>query len=444
MKGGFWHGKKHLFFVSLYISDVFSYLMSAALAVFFFGLDMQPFHLKMILFILLILIINYSAFNLYKDKRTLFDDSDLMRILYSVFITLFVSIIFMITFDITELILYNIILVTMCFTIVSASLGRFIIYNVIYLFRKAGHDRKKVAFFGTGNADLIEKVRENPTLGYDIIGVAKGRNDLNKLIQKADIIFVSQHDVDEQLLELMIRHNSINWKIISPLFNLVIEPVDFDEFKDYPIINVSTFNHRGNYLAVKRVIDILISGISLILLSPLFAAIAIIIKTTSPKGPVFFTHNRLGKDLKAFRLFKFRTMVPDAESQKDNLEKANEVKGLFKIKKDPRIIPFGRFLRRSCIDELPQLINVFKGDMSIVGPRPHLERELSHFKGWRRARFRIKPGLTGMWQVNGRHELNFDKAVLYDIYYIKHMSFLLDIAIILKTIPAIVFSRGRY
>ena len=104
----------------------------------------------------------------------------------------------------------------------------------------------------------------------------------------------------------------------------------------------------------------------------------------------------------------------------------------------------GKILRRSCIDELPQLINIFLGEMSVVGPRPHLDEELSNFNGWRRVRFNIKPGLTGLWQVNGRHELNFDKAVLYDIYYVKHMSLFLDISIILKTIPSIIMTKGRY
>jgi len=114
------------------------------------------------------------------------------------------------------------------------------------------------------------------------------------------------------------------------------------------------------------------------------------------------------------------------------------------MKDDPRITRLGKFLRRTCIDELPQLINIFKGDMSLVGPRPHLQSELKNFSGWRMARFKVKPGLTGLWQVNGRHELNFDKAVLYDIYYVKRMSLFLDMQIIVKTIPAIVMTSGKY
>jgi len=255
-------------------------------------------------------------------------------------------------------------------------------------------------------------------------------------LDKIQTVFITK-EIDEELLDLIIQNDQINWKIISPTFNLVIDPVAFDEFKDYPIINV-TSNRIGNIsLIIKRVGDIILSGMALLMLSPLLLTIAAIIK-----HHVLFKHERLGKDLKPFMLYKFRTM--DVGSDKKKQDMKNEVQGLFKLKHDPRTTKIGRFLRRTCIDELPQLINIFKGEMSIVGPRPHLQIELHNFKGWRRARFNVKPGLTGMWQVNGRHELNFDKAVLYDIYYIKHMSLLLDISIILKTIPAIVMSRGRY
>jgi exopolysaccharide biosynthesis polyprenyl glycosylphosphotransferase len=244
-------------------------------------------------------------------------------------------------------------------------------------------------------------------------------------------------------MDIMIEHDNIQWKIVPSLFNLVIDPVTFDEFKDYPIINVSPSKKNKSHFLIKRIMDISLSGIALLMLSPLFFFVALMIQLTMP-GPVFFRQERLGKDLKPFRLFKFRSMVVDADKMKDNLENKNEVKGLFKMKDDPRITPFGKFLRRSCIDELPQIINIFIGDMSIVGPRPHLQRELGNFEGWRRARFKVKPGLTGMWQVNGRHELNFDKAVLYDIYYIRHQSIIIDIGIILKTIPSILMSRGRF
>ena len=137
-------------------------------------------------------------------------------------------------------------------------------------------------------------------------------------------------------------------------------------------------------------------------------------------------------------------MVMGADKMKTKLMRKNEVRGLFKIKDDPRITKFGKFLRRTYLDELPQLINVFKGDMSMVGPRPHLRIELGNFKGWRMARFKVKPGITGLWQISGRHELNFDKAVLYDIYYIKHMSLRQDLSIIFRTIPSILINKGKF
>jgi lipopolysaccharide/colanic/teichoic acid biosynthesis glycosyltransferase len=194
---------------------------------------------------------------------------------------------------------------------------------------------------------------------------------------------------------------------------------------------------------VKRLMDLVLSGAAIVVLFPFFLIISLLIKITMP-GPIFFRQKRVGKNLKPFMLYKFRTMKINAEQEKAKLKSKNEVKGLFKMKNDPRITPFGKILRRSCIDELPQLINIFLGNMSLVGPRPHLYEELPNFDGWRMARFNVKPGLTGLWQVNGRHELNFDKAILYDIYYVKHMSLLMDIAIILKTLPAILMTKGRY
>jgi lipopolysaccharide/colanic/teichoic acid biosynthesis glycosyltransferase len=221
----------------------------------------------------------------------------------------------------------------------------------------------------------------------------------------------------------------------------MIDPVSFDEFKDYAILNITHAHIEFRYRLWKRIMDFSLSSLSLIVLSPFFFITAVIIKLGS-KGPVFYKQERLGRDFKPFMLYKFRTMIQGADKQKDKLK--NEVKGLFKMKEDPRVTKIGKFLRRTCLDELPQLINVWKGEMSLVGPRPHLQKELHNFKGWRMTRFKVKPGLTGMWQVNGRHELNFDKAILYDLYYIRHMSLVTDLSILMRTIPAIIMSRGRY
>jgi exopolysaccharide biosynthesis polyprenyl glycosylphosphotransferase len=318
-----------------------------------------------------------------------------------------------------------------------------VLFRIINFFRRIGYDKKKVLFFGKNSEELISKIKENTSLGYVIVKVTDDFEVLKSYLGRVDIVFLTKDQIDEKMLELIIANDRINWKIIPSVLNLVFEPVAFDEFKDYPIINISSSGTSKSYLAVKRLLDIILSGLALIILSPLFLFVAIMIKTSMP-GPIYFKQERLGRGLRPFVLYKFRTMIIGADEQKARLLKKNEVKGLFKMKDDPRVTKFGKFLRRSGIDELPQIINIFKGEMSVVGPRPHLRSELDNFKGWRMARFKVKPGLTGMWQVNGRHELNFDKAVLYDIYYTKHLSLFLDLNIILKTLPAIVMNKGRF
>ncbi len=435
-------GKKYFFFFSLYFSDVLMYFLSVLIASSIFFIDLSDFfYARFFLFTLLILIINYSAYKLYKDKRSLFDDNDFMGILYSVFITYFVDLVFLIMFDPGDGWLFLTISFTLVSTLIFTSLGRYILYGLIHFFRKLGHDRKRVLFYGSDNRDLVEKIKENESLGYELLGSTDSLAELKKNLNKADIVFLTKEHIDDNLLNIIMENDTINWKIVSSVLNLVIDPVAFDEFKDYPIINISPSRIDLRYKLLKRAMDLLLSGIALLVLAIPFLVIAAVIKITMP-GPVFFRHERLGRDLKPFRLYKFRSMIVGADKKKRDLD--SEVEGLFKLKDDPRVTKFGKFLRRTCIDELPQLINIFMGDMSIVGPRPHLQIELENFKGWRMARFRVKPGLTGLWQVSGRHEVNFDKAVLYDIYYIKHMSFFLDISIILKTIPSIITSRGRY
>lgn len=194
---------------------------------------------------------------------------------------------------------------------------------------------------------------------------------------------------------------------------------------------------------MKRALDIIISSLMLILLAPVFALVALAIMLTSP-GPVFFLQQRIGLNKRRFSVYKFRTMVPNAEKLMPRLVSRNEVSGpVFKIKNDPRITPIGRFLRRSSIDELPQLLNVLKGEMSLVGPRPLPVRDYEGFsQDWQRRRFSVKPGITCLWQVNGRSNISFDKWMLLDLQYLDEWSLWLDMKILAKTIPAVMRGSG--
>ncbi|MFR1827956.1 MAG: sugar transferase [Clostridium butyricum] len=190
---------------------------------------------------------------------------------------------------------------------------------------------------------------------------------------------------------------------------------------------------RNTYEFLKRLMDIICSMSALIVLAPILIVVAILIKIES-KGPVIFSQERVGINNKKFKMYKFRSMVVNAEDMKEKLEKQNERKGpMFKIKNDPRITTIGRFIRKTSIDELPQLINILKGEMSIVGPRPSLPKEVIQFEPWMLERLKVKPGLTCYWQVQGRDHIEFEDWMRLDVKYVKNRNFLLDIKLIFKT-----------
>ena len=198
------------------------------------------------------------------------------------------------------------------------------------------------------------------------------------------------------------------------------------------------------YSMVKRTMDIFISFFGILLSFPLWILIAICI-TCDSKGPVIFRQVRVGKGGKPFVFYKFRSMQMGAEGMKENLKHLNVAEDpVFKIKDDPRVTRLGRFLRRSTLDELPQLVNVLKGEMSLVGPRPPLPEEVAVYTPLQKKRLDVKPGLTCLWQVSGRSEISFSEWVQLDLYYIQHQSLLLDIKILVRTLPAVLSRRGAY
>lgn len=202
------------------------------------------------------------------------------------------------------------------------------------------------------------------------------------------------------------------------------------------MINTMNGNIEGKskiYLIAKRITDIVCSLAGLIVLSPILLITAIAIKMDS-KGPIFFKQDRVGKDERIFSMYKFRSMVVNAEELKKSLEKENEMSGpMFKMKKDPRITRVGRFIRKTSIDELPQLVNVIKGDMSLVGPRPSLPKEVEQFEPWMKERLTVQPGITCFWQVSGRNNIPFKEWMELDVKYVRERSYLLDLKLIFKT-----------
>ncbi|WP_191566666.1 sugar transferase [Metabacillus idriensis] len=196
---------------------------------------------------------------------------------------------------------------------------------------------------------------------------------------------------------------------------------------------------------MKRSIDVAGSLIGIILLSLLFVSVAVAIKLEDPKGPVFFTQKRVGKNGQVFNMYKFRSMVSDAEERLIDLLAMNEVSGaMFKMKNDPRITRIGKIIRKTSIDELPQLFNVLKGEMSLVGPRPPLPREVDEYTEYDKQRLLVTPGCTGLWQVSARNSVGFDEMVELDLYYIQNQSVMFDIKIIVKTFSVLLGSKNAF
>lgn len=207
---------------------------------------------------------------------------------------------------------------------------------------------------------------------------------------------------------------------------------------------VDVKDKRG-YLIFKRIIDIIGSIIAIILLSIIFIIVGILIKMEDSKGSIFFSQTRIGKNGRKFKIYKFRSMVSNAEERLQELLEFNEINGaMFKMKGDPRITKVGKFIRKTSLDELPQLWNVLKGDMSLVGPRPPLPSEVEKYTEYDKQRLLIIPGCTGLWQVNGRNNIGFDEMVKLDLSYIEDRNILMDIKIILKTILVLFGSKSAY
>lgn len=212
------------------------------------------------------------------------------------------------------------------------------------------------------------------------------------------------------------------------------------------IVMLSSIRHNPVYRGFKRLLDIVISFALLVVLFPVFAVLAVLVKSTSPRGPIFYPWRVLGRNRRTFVGYKFRTMVPNADQLKEQLMRHNEMTGpVFKMKNDPRVTPLGRILRKFSLDELPQLYSVLKGDMSLVGPRPPSRCEADQFQFWQRRKLSVVPGITCLWQISGRSDISsFDEWARLDLEYIRNASMRMDLAILLRTLPAVIAAKGAH
>jgi len=328
-----------------------------------------------------------------------------------------------------------------------------------YLHHK-GILRSNVLIIGAGRIGLevYDKViqngkNKNNFIGYlddykSGSGVLGKITDLERILQqeRIDTLYVtipSEKHLIESMLRTIYKYN-VDIRIIPEMFDRMSTVFAFRNDLEYPCLQLVKTPLRGMNVFLKRVSDICGSAFLLMMLSPLFLVLAILIKKGSPGG-VFYKQLRVGKNGLPFQMIKFRSMIEGAEATKSELLEENEATGLvFKLRNDPRVTPIGRLLRKYSLDELPQLWNVLKGEMSLIGPRPPLPDEVEKYTDYHWRRMDVLPGMTGLWQVSGRSDLDFEQWINLDIYYIEHWSIGLEMKILFKTIPVVIKGAGAY
>jgi exopolysaccharide biosynthesis polyprenyl glycosylphosphotransferase len=321
------------------------------------------------------------------------------------------------------------------------------------LWRVAGVRRRALL---VGDGDRLESLRHaigrgRSGIDYDFVGVLS-HDDIRELgavlrSHRPDELIVSSAGIhEEELLDLVgeAHRYGVKVRVAPTTAELLTQRAEYVPGQGVPLFELRPPVFLGLDWAVKRAFDIVVSSAMIVAAAPAWVVFALAVKLDSP-GPVFYRDRRVGLGEHEFGMFKFRSMYVDANLRQAALEASNEASGpLFKIKDDPRVTRVGRFMRRYSIDELPQVLNVLRGEMSLVGPRPLPLRDFVQLEDWHRKRYLVLPGMTGLWQVSGRIDLSFDDLVRLDFYYLENWSIWLDVSILAKTLPAVVARRGAY
>lgn len=337
---------------------------------------------------------------------------------------------------------------------------------ILHVRRKKGLDLNSVLIVGTSPSakHFVDEVGSHPEWGVRLLGfldwgerpelwsyrdipLAGRLGDLARLVLENQVDYVvfavSRNDMERITEPIRIcDETGTPALLLADFFAPRIARPRVEDLCGQPVVYYAPTSQRELNIATKEAFDRLAAFVGLVFLLPILLAIAIAIKFAD-HGPIFFCQMRCGRNGRRFKLYKFRSMVPDAEARKASLQDLNEVKGAaFKLRLDPRVTRLGRLLRKSSLDELPQLWNVVCGHMSLVGPRPPLPAEVAEFDRWQRRKLSMKPGITGLWQVGGRSDVKFEEWMKMDLQYIDQWSLGLDAKILLKTIPAVFSARG--
>ncbi len=414
--------------------------------------EMAPY-LQVHLLIVLVALANCAAFGLYLHRRRLSSlnrPSVLIKASYHWLLYIVVVGFFFKALDLGRSVILLAALLGVVYLFSSRTVLRWL--KARALARGRGRVRSLIVGTGPLAADVRQALADHPEIGYEIVGSVaapgeevderNGTHDLEalgELIAREQIeeIFLAiahlEHDRQLDLLNLA-EHRGIRVHVVSNIFDVITERAKVEEIATFPVITLRDGHIPLHQAMMKAMLDYTLAlGGTLLWLAFFHWWIAIRIRMDSP-GPVFFRQERIGRDGRPFILFKYRTMRADAEAYAT--APTDE--------EDPRITPFGRWLRRTSLDELPQLLNVLRGEMSLVGPRPEMRFIVDQYQAWERRRLDVKPGLTGLWQVIGRKNLPLHLNMQYDLYYIKNQSFLLDVEILCRTLPAVLKGKGAF
>jgi exopolysaccharide biosynthesis polyprenyl glycosylphosphotransferase len=415
----------------------------------------------------ILLIAAYKIDNVYVPRRLGMWLDQMSRIVRSTMIAMLIMIgitfIYQPFFYSRLIYLYATILI-----IALLGLGRLLWGVVLGQLRARGIGVSRVLIVGAGDVGrmVIRTVMAQPEFGYRIMALVDDHVETSALsIGPVPMIegtrrlpqIVAEKHIDEVIVTLpwtdhqrildifqLCESLGVRARTVPDLFQLSLNRVDVEDLGGVPVIGLKPASIRGANLIVKRIMDVVLGSLMLLIASPLMIISALAIKLDSP-GPIIFRQKRVGARGQEFVLFKFRSMREGADEEKERLLDLNEMQGpLFKMRSDPRTTRVGRFLRRLSLDELPQLFNVLRGEMSLVGPRPHTSAEVAQYQSWQRQVLEAPPGLTGLAQVSGRSQLSFDEQCLLDIYYIENWSPALDIKILLRTVPKALSGEGAY
>jgi len=409
------------------------------------------------------LIFILNNFHLYSTDRSLTIPQEILKVLKAVLYSavLVAVIIFALKIDFFSRLIFIVVTLSLFITL---SFWR-VIKRILVRYRiSKGYYNFNVLIIGAGKTgkELIEEIQDNPYLGIKVIGLlddykTEGINgykilgkieDLEKIVQTKfiDEIYItipSQRNIVAKLL-YKARALGKTVRILADNFEIPMYQVKINHVGFFPLVSYYEKSIHGTDCLIKRMLDLIIGTTLMVILLPLFLIIAFLIKLDSP-GPILYVSKRSGRKGKVFSFYKFRSMYKGADKEKETLRHKSEVKGpVFKIKNDHRITRLGTILRRYSLDELPQLINVLKGDMTLVGPRPLPEDESNQCKEWQLRRLEVKPGITCMAQVRGRSDISFYKWMKWDLWYIDNWSLSLDFRILFWTIPAVLKRKGAY